>query len=273
MKKLNMDIVVCSSENDIDMQYGLETLKGTSDVISIAAETILRERVPDKRTHRSDVRTRLKSTFKGSYGQKFSIEVEDRELRSRLRKIGDDTFLEIISYFVSEALYLDTPSLSKKASAVVKDLDVVSEKLLERLKEPLIEMHKISNYFDHDIQVRYRKRGVNPKPVLALDDNTARNITEAVKSDEETFMDVVIVRFHSITGNGRFYIKDLGTIESFSFESKLAIVTYQLKKTISQNLHDNNTVKPEDGSFIKVRVKSISLHSGKIIKYLISGIY
>ena len=61
-----MDIVIDCPSSDVDMQYGLETLKGTSDVIGIVAETILKEKVPDKRTHRSDVRTKLKSTFSES---------------------------------------------------------------------------------------------------------------------------------------------------------------------------------------------------------------
>ncbi|WP_083610105.1 hypothetical protein [Neptunomonas phycophila] len=274
MIKLNLDVVVNSLENEIDMQYGLETLKGTSDVISIAAETILRERVPEKRTHKSDVRTRLKNTFTGSYGQRFSLEIEDKDLQKRLRKIGDEVFLEVLSYFVMDALYIETPDLSDGAEIIVDQLSDISDKLVDRLKEPLIDMHKIAVYFNYNIQIRQRKRGLDvPRQLLLLDKNTAKNITEATCSDEEEDFDVVIVRFHSITGNGRFYIKKLQAIESFGFASKIKVVTDQIRKSISENLHKNNTVDPENGTFIKIRTKKISLPKGKVIKYLITGVY
>jgi hypothetical protein len=274
MMKVNLDIVINSPKNEIDMQYGLETLKGTSDVVSIAAEAILRSRVPEKRTHKSDARTVLKQSFTGSYGHQFSIEVEDRVLQRRLRKIGNDIFLEVLSYFVMEALYLESGDLSPEAESVVEELSEISDKLIDRLKEPLVDTHKIANYFNYDIKIRQRKRGlVEPKQLLLLNKDTARNITEAVRSDIEEDMDVVIVRFHSITGNGRFYIKDKQEIESFGFASKVRAVKEQMRKSISSNLHKNNTVPPKNGEFMKIKVKKVTLPKGKVIKYLITGVY
>lgn len=272
--KVNLDIVIGSPDNEIDMQYGLETLKGTSDVVSIAAEAILRARVPEKRTHKSDARTKLKQSFTGSYGHKFSIEIVDKELQSRLRKIGTDTFLEVLSYFVLEALYLDTGQLSPDAEALVDELSDITDKLVDRLKEPLVDTHKIANYFNYDIKLRQRKRGLpEPKELLLFNNCTAKNITDAERSDVEEEMDVVIVRFHSITGNGRFYIKAQEEIESFGFASKVRAVNDEMRKAISSNLHKNNTLPPENGEFMKVRVKRVALPTGKVIKYLITGIY
>lgn len=274
MLKIDLDVVIDSPGNDIDMQYGLETLKGTSDVIGIVAESILRERVPDRRTHKSDVRTKLKQSFVGSYGQRFSIEVNDEKLKRRLKKIGNDTFLEVLIYFVMEALYLDVDNLSEEAAEIVEQLSNISDKLVNRLKEPLIEMHKIPNYFNYDVKIRQRKRGLpEPKQLLLLDKGTAINITESVISDTDEDIEVVVVRFHSITGNGRFYIKDLEKIESFGFYTKMKTVKNKIRKSISSNLHNNNTVRPEDGDFIKVRVRKVSLPGGKLIKYLIVGVY
>lgn len=274
MEKINLDIIIESPTNEIDMQYGLETLKGTSDVISITAEAILRSRVPDKRTHRSDTRTKLKQTFTGSYGHKFSIEVIDDELARRLRRIGNETFLEVLKYFVLDALYMDTDELSQDANRLVEELSDISDRLTERLKDPLIDMHKIPTYFDYNIKIRQRKRGLpEPKELFILNKGTAINITEAIRSDAEEEMDVVVVRFHSITGNGRFYIKHLQEIESFGFASKIIAVTDVMRKSISANLHKNNTVKPENGEVIKVKVKRVSLPTGKLIKYLITGVH
>ena len=272
--KVNLDIVIGSPDNEIDMQYGLDTLKGMSDVVSIAAETILRARVPEKRTHKSDARTKLKQSFTGSYGHKFSIEIVDKELQNRLRKIGTDTFLEVLSYFVLEALYLDAGQLSPEAEALVDELSDIADKLVDRLKDPLVDTHKIANYFNYDIKLRQRKRGLaEPKELLLFNNCTAKNITDAERSDVEEEMDVVIVRFHSITGNGRFYIKAQEEIESFGFASKVRSVNDEMRKAISSNLHKNNTLPPESGEFIKVKVKRVALPTGKVIKYLITGIY
>ncbi|ELK1816758.1 hypothetical protein RUV71_001880 [Vibrio cholerae] len=274
MMIVNLDIVIGSPDNEIDMQYGLETLKGTSDVVSIAAEAILRARVPEKRTHKSDARTKLKQSFTGSYGQKFSIEILDKKLQSRLRKIGTDTFLEVLSYFVLEALYLDTGQLSHEAEALVEELSDITDKLVDRLKEPLVDTHKIANYFNYDIKLRQRKKGLpEPKELLLFNKSTAKNITDAQISDIEEEMDVVIVRFHSITGNGRFYIKAQEEIESFGFASKVLAVKDEMRKAITSNLHKNNTLPPEDGESMRVKVKRVALPTGKVIKYLITGIH
>lgn len=274
MMKVNLDVLIESPENEIDMQYGLETLKGTSDVISITAETILNERVPEKRTHKSDARTILKESFKGSYGHKFSLEIEDRELQRKLRKIGEDTFLEVLSYYVMDALYLETPALSEPAEKIVESLAGISDKLTNRLKDPLIEMHKISHYYNYNIKIRQRKRGFpNPKEILSLDKITSENITNAKQSKKEQLMDVVIIRFHSITGNGRFYIKDQEEMVSFGLFSKDWHVKKQMSISISENLLLNTGVSPDEGTTINVSVRKVSLPTGKIIKYLITGVH
>ncbi|MDK2594233.1 hypothetical protein [Pseudoalteromonas obscura] len=272
VSKIPLDVVVECPKNEIDMQYGLDTLKGTSDTMSIAAEAILRGRVPEKRTHKSDVRSILKNRFTGSYGVNFTLEVRDSFLRRRLRQIGSDTFLEVLTYFIMEALYLDSEELSKPASELVESLEGISDKLVERLKEPLTEMHKMNKYFGHDLRIGSKKKN-NQKELFRLNETTSRNICESIKTQDDEEFEVVIVRFHSITGNGRFYIKSLKVIESFGFDSEIQGVRDQIRKAISKNLHENNTLQPEDGTFMRIKAKKIALPAGKVIKYLITGIY
>ena len=80
--KIDFDVTVDSGNYEMDMQYGLYTLKGTSDVTSIIAEAILKERVPVKRTHRSKVRTTPKGTFKGSIAKKLQLDILNEDIVS-----------------------------------------------------------------------------------------------------------------------------------------------------------------------------------------------
>lgn len=104
MKKLELDLLIETEENEIDMQYGLETLKGTSDVVSIISEAVLVGAIKKtgRRTHKSnEVRTKLKQSFSGSFGQRFSLEIEDKKLIRKLNKMGDEVFFRGVVIFYS----------------------------------------------------------------------------------------------------------------------------------------------------------------------------
>ncbi|WP_279491376.1 hypothetical protein [Aeromonas veronii] len=117
---ITFDVVIDSDDYSVDMTSGLETLQGASEVTRQIAETLLTEHVPQHLTSASRVRTKLRRTFSGSYGQIYSLELDDDELSARYRRIGKKTFLELMSYFINEALYLETPILSKKDNFIYK---------------------------------------------------------------------------------------------------------------------------------------------------------
>ncbi|WP_219927537.1 hypothetical protein, partial [Aeromonas sp. HMWF017] len=106
---LNFDVLIDSDDYSVDMTSGLETLQGASEVTRQIAETLLTEHVPQHLTSASRVRTKLKRTFNGSYGQIYSLEINDEILGERYKRIGKKTFLELMSYFINEALYLESP--------------------------------------------------------------------------------------------------------------------------------------------------------------------
>ncbi|WP_040392219.1 hypothetical protein [Cellvibrio sp. BR] len=275
MKKLELDLLIETEENEIDMQYGLETLKGTSDVVSIISEAVLVGAIKKtgRRTHKSnEVRTKLKQSFSGSFGQRFSLEIEDKKLIRKLNKMGDDIFLEVLSYFILEALYLDSGNLSKEASDVLDGLEGISDNLFSRIIEPLKDMHQISKYFQHDVKLRYRKRGHPEKQLVCLTDKTAANLTDAQVLAEEFEIDAVIIRYHSKTGNGRLHIRGGDRFYSFGYATQISLVQRLLRRDISENLHINNGIDPEEGTFIKLRVKKKVLPTDEVVKYLVLGI-
>lgn len=270
--KIDFDVTVDSGNYEMDMQYGLYTLKGTSDVTSIIAEAILKERVPVKRTHRSKVRTNLKGTFEGSYGQKFQLEVLDEALVSRLKSIGVPVFTEIISYYIHEALHIDQQEeLSDDASIVISDMGDISKALIKRISNPLIGMHQISTHFGYGVTLNHKVSTLNKKPIALLNKETILNLTAAKIESPLSEIDAMITRFNSMTGNGRFMIKDTNIIVSFGFGGDVISVKKAMKKEISKNLHDNNGSDESARVFMKLTVQKMILPNNRVIKYVVRG--
>jgi hypothetical protein len=273
LKKLELDVVVESIDNEIDMQFGLETLKGASDVVSLIAEAILENNIGGRRTHKSNgVRTKLKQSFKGSFGQRFALEITKPELKSKLRKMGDDVFLEVLSYFVMEALYLDSGNLSKEAANVLDDMGDISKGLLKRLNKPLIDMHQLAKYFSQNVSLRHKKYGAGHRQLFQLTNETCKNLTETVIDPKQFTIEAVIIRYHSKTGNGRLHIKGKEEFYSFGFGTEMIAVKKELRTQISSNLHFNTIKNVDESDYIKLLVKCIKLPTGNIVKYLILGI-
>jgi len=273
---LELDIVVDSKDYEIDMQYGLETLKGTSDAVSLIAEAILEDKVGGRRTHKSNgVRTKLKQSFKGSFGQRFALEITKPELKLKLKKMGDSVFLEALSCLLMEGLYFDYDDLSAEAHDVLEEMDYISNDLYKRINSALINMHQLSRKYNQNVTLRHRKYGAPfPQPLIKLTSDTCSNITDTEIDVTQQTLEVIIVRYHSKTGNGRFHIKGVEEFSSFGFGTTLISVQKELRKKISKNLHDNNTkdIGDGDGEYIKLVVKTLKLPTGKIVKYLVVGI-
>ncbi|MBA6265414.1 hypothetical protein [Colwellia sp. Bg11-12] len=272
--EIDLDVVVKKNEYQIDMQYGLDTLKGTSDVTCIIAESILNLRVPEKRTRRSDVRSNLKGSFEGSYGQRFSIKVNDEVRVGRLQKIGKEAFMEVLSYFIREALYLENEiELSKKAEAVVLEMEPIADELIKRVANPLKEIHKIPSNYGNEVVLNYKATpdSVDKTPIANFNGGTATNLS-AVVGGEVSVMEIMVSRFNSLTGNGRFLTVDAIQTFSFGFGAQLESVRKQLKLAMSRNLHSNNAALEEDRGFMKVNVKKMTLPNGRIVKYIVTGL-
>jgi len=275
IKKLDLSIIIDTKEHEIDMQYGLETLKGASDTVNLIAEAILTGEIDKRgrRTHCSkDVRTKLKQSFKSSFGQKFSLEITKAELRSKLRQMGDDVFLEVLSYYVMEALILDSGTLSNEASQVLDDLEGVSDNLFKRLDNPLKDMHQIAKYYNHNVSLLHKKRGSPEKKLFCLTSKTCENLTDAHIEPGDTLIDAVIVRYHSKTGNGRLHIRGEDEFVSFGMRAGVMASSKDLRQRLSENLHINNLINPEDGTFMTLNTKKKVLPTGEVIKYLVTGI-
>jgi len=270
---INLDVVIETPENSVDMKAGLESLQGVSDAVRCITESVLSGKTTKRQHHKGKVRTSLKRSFKGSYGQIFSLDIHDDILKKKLNKIGRPAFIELIAYFMSESLYKDSKALSSKAQRVVDELEENAEKIVSQLRVSSLEnIHEISSKFDHDIKIRYRQNSNSQTVIAEFDKNTAK-VLQAKKSKKTTDLTISVTRLNIHTGNGRLQIQGQWETVAFGFEIKYREVNIRAKKVFSENLNNNNGIKSDDWKFLKVSAHTIKLKDGKIVKYIITGFY
>jgi len=271
---LSFDAVVNTEENEIDMKAGLNTFAGASDGVRCIIETIVTEKVPERQTHKGKVRTILKHSFKGSYGIAFSVELCDPKFETRFQKIKKATYAELVSYYLNEAMYEHVEDLSPEAQEIVDRLgEKKSDDLISQLRKSALEnMHDISLKFNHDVKLRYRFSRDRQLVLAAFNQETAK-VLDAGESKE--IIDIVagITRFNTKTGNGRLQLKDELETVAFGFNTEYANVKFEAKKRFSVNLDKNNGVPKDKWDFLKLSVSPIKLKDGKVVKYIVKGIY
>lgn len=266
--KVSLDLVINSGEEDVDMDYAIQTLSGASGVTSIITEAVLRGKIIEKRHQANEIRTKLKHSFTGSYGQCFDVVVSDKNIQSRLKTMTRSVFAEVMGYYIYEALFIEPPALTNAAQKVVLGLEDIEDELTKVIRNRLKTMHKISEMCNYSVDLNYRKPGGSQK-IVTINKNTSLNITELIESDVDREIEVIITRFNTFTGNGRLLVNGEEKTTSFGFLNGLKYVTESQKRKISENLHANNDVPEEDRLFIQMKVRNMTISNGEVVKYLI----
>lgn len=270
---LNLDAIIETDEDSIDMKSGLDTLQGASDAARCVVETVLTGKIPERQSHKGKVRTILKHSFRGSYGQIFGVEVYDEALKNKFNRIGKAVFAELIAFYFNESIYQETHELSDKAQKIVDKLGDNSEGIIKQLRiSALKNIHEISTKFNQDVKIRYRKNRDNQTVLAKFDQFTAKAF-EATEFEEKIDVEAAITRLNINTGNGRLQIK--GEIETvaFGFSIEYKAVKLEAKKVFSVNLDKNNGIDSEKWTYLKLSVSPVKLPDGKIIKYIVKGMY
>ncbi len=268
---MNFDVVIGTPDYAVDMKAGLDTLQGVSDTTRTIAESILTGEVPQRKTSKSDVRTTLKKTFKGSYGQTFSLDILDEDLRREQRKIGRAVFAELMTYFMREALYLEMEDISDKAQRIIDGLGATSERLVKQLRvSSMADIHEVSTKFGHDVEFRYRK-SFDDRITLAKFDKQTALALQAKPSNETLELLASIRRLNTNTGNGRLQLKGEHETVAFGFSTIYRNVRLATKKKFSQNLDYNNGIENDNWHYLEIKATPIRLQDGRIIKYIVKG--
>ncbi|AUI85864.1 hypothetical protein BS333_05430 [Vibrio azureus] len=272
---VNFDVVIASDDYSVDMNSGLDTLKGASEATRQIATAILEQRVPERLSSESKVRTNLKRSFKGSFGQQFSLDIYDNDIQKRFNKIGKKVFTELLAYFINEALYQESPELSDKAKKELKSLGTqLEEKLIKQLqKSSLDHLHTASNNFNHDVKLRYRQSKNTQKTLVKVDRATYATLKPRTDKVQRNII-ASITRLNINTGNGRLQIHGSDETVAFGFSAtkKYRELKIASKTPFSENLHTNNGKPTEEWETLKLMVHTHNTNTGRIIKYIIEGI-
>lgn len=271
---INLDVVIDSPPNQyVDMKAGLDSMQGVSDATRLIAEAVLTGSTPHRLSHKGKVRTSLKQSFKGSYGHIFTLDIHDGTLLNKFNRIGKSVFAELVSYFMSESLYMETRQLTYKAQAIVDKLGETSEELVKQLRvSTLANIHEISIKFNHDVKVRYRESR-DKQSILAKFDRSTAKILQAEESTQPIELLAHITRLNINTGNGRLLVKGERDTVAFGFGIEYKAVSLKAKKIFSENLDFNNGLDDKHWKFLRISVLPIRLHDGKVIKYIVKGFY
>jgi len=270
---INLEVVIDTKDYEVDMKAGLETLQGVSEATLSIAETLVTGKVSLRHRGISSVRTILKKTFNGSYGQGFTVEISDETLQKEYKKIGNQTFAELMSYFMKESLYIESAELSAKAQKIVDNLGDSAEDLIKKLRVSSMEdIHKISTKFNHDVKIRHRK-SLNDRVVIASFNKSTVLALQAKESDSNIDITASITRLNINTGNGRLLLKGADETVAFGFGIEYKEVRLEAKKKFSENLDHNNGIDSSKWKNLKIIARPIKLRDGKIVKYIVKGFY
>jgi hypothetical protein len=269
---INFDLVIDTKEDPLDMKAGLDSMQGVSDALRCIAESVLTGSVPKRQSPKGRVRTSLKKSFKGSYGQEFSLEIYDSALEKKLKLIGKPAFIELVAYFINESLYKESNTLSRNAQKALNSLGEAAEDIVGQLRVSSLEkIHETSIKFNHSIKFR-QKISRNRQAIIAKFDRNTAKVLQAEKSDEVIDINISVTRLNIHTGNGRLQIIDQNETVAFGFDSEYRDVTLEAKKFFSENLNHNNGIEKSDWKYLTISVNPIKLKDGKIIKFIVKAL-
>jgi len=163
--------------------------------------------------------------------------------------------------------------LSERAQNVLNKLGDTAEKIVGQLRVSSLEnIHEISMKFNHDVKIRYRKNRDDQTVIAKFNRDTAK-VLEATESNEREDLEVVVTRLNIHTGNGRLQIKGATETVAFGFRAAYKAIKITAKKTLSENLDQNNGVPNDRWKYLRISANPVKLKDGKIVKYIVKGIY
>ncbi|WP_423172624.1 MULTISPECIES: hypothetical protein [unclassified Stenotrophomonas] len=268
--EVTFDVVISSPDESVDMKTGLDTLQGISNATRRIAEAVLAGDVVQRLNHKSGVRTTLKKTFKGSYGQIYSLDVVDAKLNKSLKSITRPGFVELMEYFLKEAIYEDGGELSSRPQRVVDKLGDSAEQLIQELRTSCMgEIHEVSKKFGYRVKIRHRS-GANRTAVGSFDARTFLSLQAEVDA-KDTELVAGITRFNNKTGNGRLQLVGEKDTSAFGFAGQYSAIKFEAKKVFSGNLDRNNGLDPDRWKYIRLIANPVRLRDGRVVKYIIKG--
>lgn len=179
-------------------------------------------------------------------------------------------FSEVMGYFMLEAMYLRARQVSPEATVIINDLSDIADELIDRIRAPLIRMHKINLQKNYEIELNYKKPA-DKESIIRLTETTASNLTDSKVSGQRFDIRAMITRFNARTGTGRLVLEGEDDTIAFGFSSPLRNIPADQKSNVSLNLHTNNGLN-DNYTYLTLNVSQVVGFGDVIVKYLIHSV-
>jgi len=274
MINIDMDVVVGHAQDnfeELEMNSGIKVFAGASDLTQITASAILEASVPKKSTSIHGLMNVFKHTFDGSFGQRFNLRIEDVDKIRRFNEIGKSVFFDVMSYYIFKGMGVEHILATQDARDLVQQLEPVERALLNRIQDPIENMHRTVDKDGYNVLLR--RRTPQRKFVLAkMDAATLYNINVEHESPQPVQENVIITRFNMLTGTGRLLLDRASDSVAFRHELNWDHVLQSQKNKFSQNLDVNNRGGRDAFIPITIHANELRDHIGELKTYIIKEV-
>lgn len=197
--------------NGLGAYYGADSLGGFAEAICITTHAILNKEVKTQTPATSGFDLKFKENHRGSYVQKFVLEITDAAALESFNTLGVNGFIELLTFHMGAPIGLNQRLMNRAARRWLRDEMDDSEALLERLSRPLHRIHHPVS--GQGYQVTLLK---NQTPILEFNERTFDYLAGGTTSDEIEVLDLAVSRFNIRTCTGRFAVDEESESMSFS---------------------------------------------------------
>jgi len=270
---ISLDLIINTppTVHQVDMKTGLDTMQGISDAVRTITETVVNQKIPEKKSSKNKIRTNMKNTIFGSYGIVFSVDAYD-DAKELFNLIGKPVIVELIEYYLAEALDTNSKKLTPNAEKIRENLGNLSIELISVLRGNMLkDAHKATQNFGYSTKLRYRGSNDKIRELQTFDEDTYASLVPKENKHIQT-LEVAITRFNRFTGNGRLQVKDGEDTQAFGFLGYKTVENY-LRKKVASNLSNNTGLSDnQEMEFLKIECYTYERRDGKVMKYMIKKI-
>lgn len=241
----------------LGLYYGANALGALSEIISITTHAILHDEVRDHTTAVKGFSVDFKNSHTGSFVQKFEVELTSEDTLRTMNYLGVDAYVELLAIHL--ALPLGNPMALQTQSAKrwFRSYMNNGEELLERLQNPLRNLHK--PVYGQGYQMVLSKART---PLVGFNERTHDYLTTSVTSDHREIIRMAVSRFNARTGTGRFIMDD--EADSISFSPYRNVISQQTRSRLADSLRD---LANDRFTIVEAEVTRVSARDGRIKHY------
>ncbi|KAF4558702.1 hypothetical protein GEV39_18245 [Pseudomonas sp. NY5710] len=249
--------------NGLDAYYGADSLGGFAEAVCITTHAILNKEVKTQTPATSGFDLKFKENHRGSYVQKFTLELTDQNAISNFTYLGLNGFIELLTFHMGSPLGLNRPVTGRAARKWLRDDMEDSEALLERLERPLKRIHHPVTGQGYQVTV-YRAQ----TPILEFNEQTYDYLAGGETSERVETLDLSVSRFNIRTGTGRFTTD--GDAESISFSPVHGYLSQAAKIRLADSLVSG--ARGEERP-VRVTVRRVLSRDGRTKHLILQGVH